>query len=445
MSLEFIGMTQISDEVRTKVSCAPDLAQRILTGSFDALKRLLSEGKRVQLDSFATLSTGDGEEVTSEQLVVQMASAVGVSVDQARPIHASAFEVIRTKLLEGHEVRIQDFCSLVVTDRKAKIIKDPKTGKKMIAPAKKVLSFNVDPKLAAAVQNKAVSFIPSRSLQDAVEKLKTAAILLVVPEADFFVKTIEYHFSRAGWHVDVATGIDDAKNRLKSDETYLIILDSAMNGSQDLCELVKCRRDTSLIPMILMYPKGTDIKRADEFRICGDEQVIQPFEVKNLLTLAEAELARSSEEEAIFQQEVTFQLPTDDDAIDKANEMAKQLFESSGLSEKDQVALCAAFREGLGNAAQHGNKHRKDKLLEVLYLLDKEKITIAVTDSGNGFDHQRYLDQGRQGNVLDAARESHKAGKLGGLGIMLMLKCVDKLEYNDKGNVITLSKYIGSN
>jgi len=31
---------------------------------------------------------------------------------------------------------------------------------------------------------------------------------------------------------------------------------------------------------------------------------------------------------------------------------------------------------------------------------------------------------------------------LGGLGIMLMLKCVDKLEYNDKGNVITLTKFL---
>lgn len=443
MSVEIIGKKQIAEHISSRIACPEDEARRILEETIQSIREELTGGKKVHLDNLATLVAGNGKgDVHDDALIEKIVQKASVTRERAAAAYQAALESIRDHLLKGVEVQLTDFATLSVGERKAKIIRDPKSGQKMIAPSRKILQFAAAAPLIREVNNQSISFIPSQDMQDRLAKMKTATILLLVPEYDFFVKTIEYHFNRAGWKVEVATGSREAFDKLERGNTYLILLDAGMPGAQEICERVKCKRDTSLIPLILMYPKGTDTKRPDRFRICGDEQVIQPFEVKNLLTLAETELARSSEEEAIFKQEVTFQLPTEDESIDKANEMAKKLFEASGLTEKDQVALCAAFREALGNAAQHGNKHRRDKPLEVLYLLDNEKITVAVTDSGQGFDHQRYLDQGKQGNVLAAARESHKAGKLGGLGIMLMLKCVDKLEYNDKGNVITLTKYI---
>ena len=42
-----------------------------------------------------------------------------------------------------------------------------------------------------------------------------------------------------------------------------------------------------------------------------------------------------------------------------------------------------------------------------------------------------------------AARERYLAGGMGGLGIMLMIRCVDLVEYNDKGNRIILTKCRG--
>lgn len=445
MSVEIIGKKQIAEAIQSRTAFAEEDAKRIIEHTVEAIREMLTSGNKVHLDNFATLTAGDSSasEVHDEAIVASIARKSGLEQDKVSEAYQATIEAIRESLLTGSEVILPNLATITVAERKAKIIRDPKSGQKMIAPSRKVLQFNAEADLIAALSHQAISFIPSQDMQDRLARMKTATILLVVPDYDFFVKTIEYHFNRAGWKVEVATSKDEALAMMQSG-AYLIILDAGMGGAQDVAEAVKCEVDTSLIPMIMMYPKSTDTKRPKRFRICGDEQVIQPFEVKNLLTLAETELARASEEEAIFRQEVTFQLPTEDESIDHANEMAKRLFERSGMVEKDQVALCAAFREALGNAAQHGNKHRRDKPLEVLYLLDNEKITIAVTDSGQGFDHQRYLDQGKQGNVLEAARQSHKAGKLGGLGIMLMLKCVDKLEYNDKGNVITLTKYITS-
>lgn len=418
-------------------------ATAAVDATFEQIVAQLQQGATVELAGLATLAAGGGGgRATVETIAMGVGAQVGADAGKAQELVNGTVELVRSQLAAGNEVQLRDFASFRIDEKKAKITKDKKTGQKMISPAKKVLGFYADEALEGKLDGKVISFIPDPELQQAIAKLKVATILLVVPERDFFVETIEYHFNRAGWSVNTATSSEEAKQAVDSGDTYLTILDSGLEGSQELTEYIKCRLETSLVPLIMMYPKGTDVKKVGEFHICGDEQVIQPFEVKNLLTLAETELARSSEEEAIFRQEVTFRMPTIDGEIDRGNQMGAKLFQASGLSDEGQVALCAAFREALGNAAQHGNKHRRDKPLEVLYLLDHEKITAAVTDQGNGFDHTKYVNQGKEGDALVQARKSHMAGKLGGLGIMLMLKCVDKLEYNDKGNVITLTKYL---
>ena len=43
--------------------------------------------------------------------------------------------------------------------------------------------------------------------------------------------------------------------------------------------------------------------------------------------------------------------------------------------------------------------------------------------------------------AVDAARSRIDQGRVGGLGIKLMLRCTDRLEYNDVGNMITLTKF----
>lgn len=223
---------------------------------------------------------------------------------------------------------------------------------------------------------------------------------------------------------------------------HLIVLDSLVEQHQVLCEFIKTTKETTLIPIILLYPKNTDLKKTKTFRICGDEHIIQPFELKQLITLSENVLRRASEEEIVFQQELLLQFPTVDKFIDKANTICTKLFTKSGLAEDEQPTLAAAFREALANAAQHGNKHRRDKLLEVLYLLDQTQIIIAITDSGFGFDWQSFLNTNKSSDAIGRARQSHKEGRMGGLGIMLMTRCVDQLEYNDTGNVVTLTKFL---
>ncbi|RME02657.1 MAG: hypothetical protein D6805_09195 [Planctomycetota bacterium] len=365
------------------------------------------------------------EALAKKDLADELALCLDITQEDSSRYLDTFISLIKDKLLQGKAIQLKDFATIKVVEEKARIVKDPKTGHQYITPARNV-----------------VVFTPSETFKERIEKTKLSSIILAVPQSDPFARVIEFHFSRVGWKVHIVNDAQSCLDMLKESGAYLCIVDSTLKDSERIIEEIKTNRATSLTPLIVLYPKGVDPDRTDGFRVCGDEHLVEPFEVYTLLTLAESELARSSEEEVIFEQQVHFQFATNETNLERANELAGRLFKESGLDEEGQVALGAAFREAIGNAAQHGNKYDPKKQIKVLYLLDHEKITIVVTDEGAGFDHEVYTLRGQTKDAVGAARERHEQGRLGGLGIMLMMKCTDKMEYNDVGNMIMLTKYL---
>lgn len=365
------------------------------------------------------------EAIAKKELVEELKSKLGVPLQQGDRLVDALVESIKDKLLKGHQVVLKDFAAIKVTEKKAQIVKDPETGHQYISPAENV-----------------VSFVPIDSFQRAIESAKLSSILLAVPSNDPFARVIEFHFSRVGWKVHFANTRAECLKALGSSGAYLTIVDHALKESAELIEDIKCTKASSMVPLIALYPAEKDPERCQDFMVLGDEHLVEPFEVYTLLMLAESELARSSEEEVIFDQQVNFQFGTREENIERANALGARLFGASGLDEEGQVAMAAAFREAVMNAGSHGNKDDAKKLIKVLYLLDKEKITVVVQDEGDGFDHDSYTVRAQTKDAVAAARERHEQGRVGGLGIKLMMRCTDRLEYNDVGNMITLTKLL---
>lgn len=443
-------LANVADLLGERIGWPAEKCGAVVDGITTAIARALSEQREVLIEDFAKVRLS-GEEpaadsqpfiVPSPEMLGPLSQRFGIAQEELDSATRAYFTILKERLVANDKLKIDRFLALKVSEENAKIIDDPISGQKLIAPAKKVISFMAHPRFKQSIGGRDIAFIPALSLKQGVEAIKTSTILLAVPQKDFFTDTLEFHFNRAGWKVKVCQDVDETSTSVESGATYLVIVDAQLPNFQRLTETLKSNRQTSLIPIIVMLPKGSDPKRATEFTVLGNEQVAQPFEIRRLLTVAESQLQRASEEQIIFEQEVHFQFPTNDQNIDRANELAAKLFAGSGLDEEGQVALCAAFREGLGNAAQHGNRHRRDKIIDVMYLLDKQKITIVISDEGKGFDWRLYVDDTHGKNAVEKARKRHREGKLGGLGIMLILKCTDRLEYNEKGNVLTEYKYL---
>lgn len=365
------------------------------------------------------------EAVAKKDLVADVSKKAGVPPQACDKLVDALVESIKTNLLRGNQVVLKDFAAIKIVEKKAHIVKDPETGHQYISPAENV-----------------VSFVPIDGFQKQIESAKLSSIILAVPANDPFARVIEFHFSRVGWKVHIVSSKPECMKMLQQAGAYLTIVDHGLPGSQEMVQEIKANKASSMIPLITLYPGDKDPEKSREFMVLGDEHLVEPFEVYTLLMLAESELARSSEEEVIFDQQVNFQFGTGEQNVERANEVGQKLFKASGLDEEGQIALAAAFREAVGNAVQHGNKDNPEKLIKCLYLLDREKITVVVQDEGAGFDHERYVVRGQSKDAVGAARERAEQGRVGGLGIMLMLKCTDKLEYNDVGNMITLTKFL---
>ncbi len=267
-------------------------------------------------------------------------------------------------------------------------------------------------------------------------------ISLVMPKKDFFASLVANRLSGPRSKAEVFEGVETFMGSLSGSRPDLVVVDGSLSGAKDLVRALKRSKDTSMVAIILVRSEGTGPVRGDGLRICEDESVTEPFELSELVELAEAEIRRCQEERTFFHHQVHFQLPTRDDAIEEANDTIAAVVEQSGMSEERGAALAVAFREAADNAARHGNKSQESRMIDVVYLLDKEKVTITVMDEGDGFDTEMYLRRGVHGNAVAVARERNEAGRVGGLGIMLMLKCLDNLEYNYAGNQVKLTKFV---
>lgn len=91
--------------------------------------------------------------------------------------------------------------------------------------------------------------------------------------------------------------------------------------------------------------------------------------------------------------------------------------------------LLLAIVEGVNNAIMHGNKLEADKDVVVQYEITDKNIKFVISDSGPGFNYQDLPDPTKPENL----EKTH------GRGIFLMKHLADEVEFNDKGNEVTIS------
>jgi anti-sigma regulatory factor (Ser/Thr protein kinase)/nucleoid DNA-binding protein/CheY-like chemotaxis protein len=433
--------SEITREIARSAGIGNESARSITDGLLGFVRDQLAAGKKVAFADLGTFSTeGAGDECAVPG--AEAHAAVGGKSAEVDKVAAALTDVIIGKVMRHDIVDLEGFFKLKLKERKAQIVpaQDGHEGVKTIAVTKRSVEVNAAPKFIDAIAKGAIHFDATGKLKEQLETARANKILLAAKDGeDPFIKTIEYHFSKAGWIVEVVTALQQAKQYLIEDPISLIIVDCVMPEADAVVEYAKTHKKRSLVPILEMLPAGKEKAWFKTFRFLGNEQLSQPFEVKDMLELGERELERSTEEQAVFEQEVYFRFPTEDQWIDRANEIGARLFADSGLNEGQQVQMCTAFREACSNAAQHGNRHRRDRFVDVEYYLDAKRLTVVVSDQGKGFDWRLYVAP--EDGAVDRVRERRKAGKLGGLGIMLMTKCVDKVEYNDEGNRVTLTKF----
>ncbi|MBM9592231.1 ATP-binding protein [Leptospira sp. 201903075] len=134
------------------------------------------------------------------------------------------------------------------------------------------------------------------------------------------------------------------------------------------------------------------------------------------------------------------------------------------LSTIEQTEVRSSVREIIINAVEHGNlnisfdekskaliegnyleflqKRQEDprynqKRVKIEYSFTREYVAYRISDEGRGFDHKKHMEKS-----LEQMNEAHIQH---GRGILMTKSVFDRIEYNDRGNQVSLIKFLNKN
>lgn len=101
-----------------------------------------------------------------------------------------------------------------------------------------------------------------------------------------------------------------------------------------------------------------------------------------------------------------------------------------GWSGRDLFGIELALEESLSNAIRHGNRLDESKSVFVECKVSPQRFWLKVRDQGAGFQPDAVPDCTAAGNLECA----------GGRGVALMKAYMNRVDYNKRGNCVTMEK-----
>ncbi len=292
--------------------------------------------------------------------------------------------------------------------------------------------------------------------------------ILIVDDEDIDREAAERYLQPLGdLEILMATEGNQALELVASSAPDLMLTDLRMPGMDGLELVEQMRIEYPLIPVILMTSQGNE-RIAVQALQAGAASYVPKRELKQeladtvmqVLEVAEARQSRSRLLGYLQGRETSFELENDPALIFTVAAFLQDSLERLGFADdtvRSQVGM--ALVEAISNAMIHGNLQvdsglrktdrsgyevligeRRDeepyssRRVQCTCRETTEEVVYSFADEGPGFDPSTIPDPTDPANILRAS----------GRGIMLMRTFMDRVEYNDKGNQITLSKRAGT-
>ncbi len=137
----------------------------------------------------------------------------------------------------------------------------------------------------------------------------------------------------------------------------------------------------------------------------------------------------------IFDKEIVVKSSTDN--LAEIREFTRSAAEFSGFSEDIVGKIILAVDEACTNVIKHAYKYSKEGEISISIKFVNGKFTVSITDHGVHFDPSKIPDPD--------LKEYYKEKRAGGLGMYLMKKLMDEVQYYnaaDNRNQVVLIKYL---
>ncbi len=253
-----------------------------------------------------------------------------------------------------------------------------------------------------------------------------------------------------GCQVDAAEDGQKAIERLRAEKFArdLVVTDIQMPHMNGEELIMAIRAECPLLPIIVLTAHKDDRRIVRCLEMGTLEYVLKPIKVDKFLQTVQRALDRArrlpekSEDLRVHSEipgwvEIT--APTDFEYVERFQKFTSLLGDIP-LSDESREDIRMAIDELGQNAVEWGNRYDRQKLIHLAYCIFHDRIVFKIEDEGEGFDPAVLGDP--SADPLAHIIERMKSGKrAGGYGVYLTRKIMDDIVYNQKGNVVLLTKY----
>jgi serine/threonine-protein kinase RsbW len=133
---------------------------------------------------------------------------------------------------------------------------------------------------------------------------------------------------------------------------------------------------------------------------------------------------------------VEIELPSKTKHLHAMRLLTQTLAQSMGFGTNDSEKTALAVEEALSNVIEHAYHGEEGRKMRVIYEMDGDKFTVRILHNGDQIDSASFS--------MDDLTHFHHQKKKGGLGILLMKKCMDEVTYtsNPPLNECCMIKYL---
>ncbi len=216
-----------------------------------------------------------------------------------------------------------------------------------------------------------------------------------------------------------------------------------MNG-EELLECLAERDDPAAIIIVTAYGQDQHVLRCMQGGAC--DYLVKPVDVDDLVVSVTNALQHGPMKrirmDVSYDQEGWFEITAQSDySVLYRFRRFLSLLDMFSLSEKDAEGIRLALEELGRNAIEWGNQGDPTKRVRFGCRILPTKVIIQIADEGSGFIPEEVPDPTAD-PIAHMDNRKSLGKRMGGYGVHLIRHMMDKLVYNERGNVVVAIKYL---
>lgn len=237
---------------------------------------------------------------------------------------------------------------------------------------------------------------------------------------------------------DVVTAGDRAAAIARDDleDFDLIISDLAEYADSGVQIVSELKRQRLFVPIVVSSEEAQHAGIIKAFKLGAANFLRKPYDEEELRGIVEKTLGyklRFIEDLKVLpfvREHIEFELPSDLSLMNGVLHYLIERVAALGVIKPDTSNLFIALDEAFVNAVKHGNRGDHRKLVRITADLSAREARFTVEDEGEGFNLKDIPDPCDPANLF----------KTSGRGVLLIYNIMDEVEYNERGNRLTMVK-----